>query len=500
MDLDEADIDESSDNKWLCFRVSDNVADNYGYRSLDADALAPTVNVQQDNTVLRASAPSTDRAVSSSWRYVRHTSSFDCDEDAFDLYTPVRSGSRVNLRSSDIGDYFCFRVADNHNNYGYSNDYRVRSLDTVVPKITATQDNRYLTLEAASGENVDHDTWGYAPGFSSRPDCEDVDDYLYETVEDRTIDLDESDVGDWFCIRAADEYDNYGYHGIRIRAVDATAPRVTVDREDNTLEASTTAEDVNNASWQYAVSETNDRFDCDDSNNTLVFNTASSSNDTIELEEDDNDKYYCFRVADKAGNYGYGRSDQIYDVEPAPKITIVQHTANKRLEILTDATDVDGLTWGWAVFANDPGNCSSIRYTNISHSQITTNTRRIFVNNIADTQDGHYYCFRVADTSNVYGLNYGYGKHRYDLTAPTIKFAFANNVLTVSSADADVDAATWHYAKFTSAVDCEDVEIASALPYRKVSLSEADNGSYLCFRVADKANNVAYARYGCQQH
>ena len=495
LDLTEADIDESSDNKWLCVRVSDNVTGNYGYRSLDIDALAPTINVQQDNAVLRASAPSADRAVSSSWRYVRHTSSFDCDEDAFELYTPIRSGSRVNLRSSDIGDYFCFRADDSHDNYGYSNAYRVRSLDTVAPEITATQDNRYLTLEAAASENVDHDTWGYAPGYSSRPDCEDVDDYLYETVEDRTIDLDEGDVGDWFCIRAADDSDNYGYHSIRIRAVDATAPRVTVDREDNTLEASTTAEDVNDASWQYAVSETNDRFNCDDSNDDLDFNNASSANNMVELGEEDDDKYYCFRVADKAGNYGYGRSEQIYDVEPAPKITVIQHTAEKRLEVSTDATDVDGLTWGWADFTTDPGDCSSVRYTDISHSQITTNTRRIFVNNIADTQNSKYYCFRVADTSDVYGTNYGYGKHRYDLTAPSIRFELANNVLTVVSDDKDVDAASWAYAKFDQAVDCEGATIGQALPYRKVTLSEADNGSYLCFKVADENGNSARVRY-----
>ena len=495
LDLTQADIDESSGNRWLCFRVNDNVASNYGYRSLDVDALEPAVNIQQDNSVLRASAPSADGALSSTWRYVRHTSSFVCDEDAFDLYTPVRSGARVNLNSSDIGDYFCFRIADRHDNYGYSNAYRVRSLDTVAPEITATQDNRYLNLEAEAGENVDHDTWGYAPGYSSQPDCEDIADSRYETVEDRTIELDESDIGDWFCIRAADDFDNYGYHSIRIRAVDATAPRVTVDRENNTLEASTTAEDVNDNSWQYAVSEANDRFNCDDSNDDLDFNNASSSNDRVELVEDDSDKYYCFRVADKADNYGYGLSEQVYDVESAPEIAIIQHTANNRLEVSTDATDVDGLTWGWATFNTDPGDCSSVRYTDISHSQITTNTRRIFINNISETQNGKYYCFRVADTSNVYGDNYGYGKHRYDLTAPSIRFELSNNILTVISDDADVDNTSWTFAKFDQAVDCEEATIDQALPYRKVALSEADNGSYLCFEVTDENGNVAHARY-----
>ena len=496
LDLTEVEIDEDTQNKWLCFRVSDNVADNWGYRALDVDSSQPTVNVRQDNSVLRASAPSADQAISSTWRYVRHTSSFDCDEDAFEIYTPIRSGTAVNLTSNDIGDYFCFRVADRHDNFGYSTPYRVRSLDTAAPKISATQDNKYLTLFAATSENVDNDTWGVATGYSEQPDCEEVDSYLYDEVEERTVELNERDTGDWFCIRAADESDNYGYYSLRIKAVDASAPRVEVDRVENTLEASTTAEDVDKNTWQYAVSDANDRFDCDDSNrNNLSFNTADDENDRVALSESDDDKYFCFRVADKAGNYGYALSDQVYDVEPAPILTIVQLTAEKRLEISTNATDVDGLTWGWANFSSDPGDCSSVRFTDISNNQITRNTRRIFVNNIADTQDGHYYCFRVADTSSAYGTNYGYGKHRYDLTAPTIKFAFANNVLTVSSDDDDVDAATWHYAKFTSVVDCENAEINSALPYRKVSLTEADNDSYLCFRVADKVKNVAYARY-----
>ena len=495
LDISEAVIDASTDNQWLCFRVSDNITDNYGYRSLDVDAKAPDVNLTQNNNVLKASTPTADKAISSSWRYVSHTSRFDCDDDAFELYTPVKSGSTVNLVDSQKGDYFCFRVADRHDNYGYSARYRVKSLDTIAPEITAKQNNNLLTVAPVDGATVDKDTWGYYEAGNSEPDCEEISDSNYDDIDDLTVELDERDTGDWFCIRAADSHDNYGYHSIRIRAVDATEPQVEVDREDNTLEASTTAEDINDSSWQYAISEANDRFNCDDSNDDLNFNSASSSNDTVELSEDDDDKYYCFRVADKAGNHGYGRSQQIYDVEAAPEITILQHTADKRLEISTDATDVDGLTWGWAIFTTDPGDCSSVRYTDISHSQITTNTRRIYVNNIVDTQNNKYYCFRVADTSDVYGTNYGYGKHRYDLTAPSIRFELANNVLTVISDDSDVNAASWAYAKFDRAVDCKGATIDQALPYRKVTLSEADNDSYLCFKVTDKNGNVARERY-----
>lgn len=498
LDLKLVSVDENSQNKWLCFRISDNIASNYGYRSIDVDADSPNINVRQNNAVLSASAGSSEGAVSSTWAFVKNSNNFTCNEDAFELYTPVRRGKSVSLTSADTGDYFCFRVSDRYDNFGYNSPaYRVRSLDTVAPNISAVQSNKSLTVSAAAGEDVDHDTWGYIDGFSAQVDCEDYNANLYDDIENRVIDLDEGDIGDWFCIRAADQAGNYGYLSIRVKAVDATAPVISVNLENNILRATTSADDIDVNTWQYAVSTANDRFSCASSNTNLRFNTASKDNARVTLTSADDNKYYCFRVADKAGNHGYARSTQVRNIKTAPVIVVKQLTAEKRLEISTSATDVDGLTWGWSVFNNDPGNCANVDYTNIDHSQITQNTRRIFVNNIAPTQSGSYYCFRVADTSTIYGTNYGYAKHRYDLTPPVIKFSLLNNILTISSDSTDIDATTWRYAQFKGdQTNCSQKDINKAAPTaNRLRLREVDNNSYLCFKVADTAGNVGYGVY-----
>ncbi len=499
-DINLIDINEDTQDKWLCFRVADNIQSNHGYRSINVDAAAPTINVNQDNVYLTASAPSADSALSSTWYYVRNTRNFDCDEDAFEIYTPARRGYRVTLSNNDVGDYFCFRVADRYNNYGYSNTYKVRSLDTVAPKIRATQSNKYLTVSASASEDIDNDTWEYEDGFSSQPDCDEIEDYRYrEVASNRIITLDERDIGDWFCIRAADDAGNYGYLSIRIRAVDATAPRVDVTRDKNTLTAETDDEDVDVRTWQYAVSLTDDNFTCDDENANLRFNTASEANRKVVLDSSDEDKYYCFRVADKAGNYGYEKSRKLIDIETSPVIKVIQVAGENRLEVSTDATDVDGQTWGWAVFNNDPGDCEDVSYTDVIGTGVNQNTRRIFVSDISDSQDGSYYCFRVADTSTIYGDNYGYAKHHYDLSRPIIKVSLVNNVLTVSSDDSDLNSSSWRYARFTNRPNCAGSTINRTLPTNnKITLTEADNSVWLCFRVSDRAGNTGYGLYEIQ--
>ena len=498
LDLSQTNIDESSQDKWLCFRVHDNIAGNYGYDSIDIDVSSPTVNLSQNNHILSASYNTGDGAISSTWSYVKDDKNFDCDADAFVIYAPVKSGYRVSLAKSDVDDYFCFRVADRHGNYGFSQSYLVKSLDTVAPKLSAKQDNRYLILSAASSEGVDNGTWQYAAGYSNRPDCEDLSGGQYDDVDrNLRIDLDERDIGDWFCIRAQDSSDNFGYLAIRIKDVDASEPRLTVYRDNNLLIAEARDNDIDEDTWQYARGAVDDAFECRHGNrHNLLFSTASDQNDRLVLDDDDQDRYFCFRVADESGNYGYERSGKIRAVEAAPVITVVQNTASKRLEVATSDTDVDGTTWGWATFSSDPGDCEDVNYTDINHAQITENTRRIYVNNISDNQDGGYYCFRVADTSTTYGTNYGYAKHRYDISAPAILLSLSDNVLTVSASDVGLDATTWRYAKFDIRPNCDLAVVNSALPARnKITLTEADNGSWFCFKVADKEGNVANKLY-----
>ena len=503
LDLAASGITSSQDgdnDKQLCVRIDDNIDGNHGYRSLVIDVTPPEVTASQENQTLSAKAGSNQGARSSTWQYVKDENSFTCDKDAFTSRTAVRS-SRVSLLTEHVNDYFCFRVADNFNNYGYD-DYQVTSLDTTAPEIKApVQNNAILTVSAYNPQDIDATTWGfYRTGSSTEPTACASSGYtaIPSTLQ---IELLESDIGNWICIRVADQADNYAYHKVKIRSLDASAPTVTVQQVNDRLLAETTATDIDAATWQYAKSAVNDPFDCSSSNTALSFNSVSSSNSSVRLTAADRGRYYCFRVSDLNGNDGYGRSNRVAVVESSPQIDVVQRTELKRLEVSTTASDVDGLTWGWAVFTLDPGDCSTVTtYTSLRHSQTNANTNRIYISNIGDSQDGSYYCFRVADTSTVYSTpNYGYAKHRYDLTAPTIKFSFdaTAKILTVFSDDTDIAANTWRYAYFTSRPDCSVQNINSVVPTSgKFTLSNQDNGRWFCFRVSDQSGNETTVVYG----
>ena len=505
VDLSNLSIDESLSNKWICLRVADNIADNYGYRSLDIDASGPQINVRQDHAVLRATSASNQGAVGSSWNYVSNETVFTCNQSAFDFYKPVHRSSVVSLNQQSIGDYFCFRVADGFDNHGYSELYLVSSLDTTKPQITASQANDILIIKAAQPSQIKAGTYGYVNTgeTANRVVCNDDDNRSYSAAPSNLrVQLSESHIGFWFCVRASDLQNNYGYYPIKILDLDATSPVVLIVQHNDVLVASSSAADINNSTWQYAVLTVNDNLDCSARNKAnLNFNAKSANNARVKLTTVDHLRYYCFRVADNLGNETYALSDQISEVNPAPHLVVQQDSHQKTITVSTDDIDVDGLTWGWAVFSVDPGQCETIGgYMTVSHSALTRATRQIIIRDIADSQNGSYYCFRVADRSNVSNPNYGYAKHRYDLVEPTIRFSYhqQTRVLTVFARDNDIDKDSWRYASFRNKpANCRHENINHRLPSnQKLSFADLSRDIWLCFKVSDQAGNEGYAVYG----
>lgn len=491
IDLNQASVDDEEKNQWICVRVADNLSNNYGYRNLKIYVVVPTVTVSQRNTVLTASAVISG---SSSWSYVKDDRSFTCDSYAFDIRTPVRT-RRVNLNNSHINDYFCFKASDRYGNTGYSQTHRVRSLDTTAPSVSVTQSNDRLII-AATGQ-IDANSYGYVRTSKTEPtNCP---TRTYEDATNKQVEIDENDEGYWYCVRASDIHQNYGYAKIRVRTVDTTIPEIDITRTGSKLVASSDATDLNGSSWQYVVGNVDDAFDCSLDNSQLSFNTASASNKEVTLSERDDRRYYCFRVKDTRNNYGYALSDQIIFNTP-PVLSVVQKSHLNRIEVSTTATDVDGYTWAWQTFSHDPSDCSMVtNYVEIDDSTLTSITSKIIVSDIATTQDGHFYCFRVADTSDSTNLNYGYVKHKYDLSPPVVKFSLDSDthVLTVSSSSPDVDHSTWRYAKFNQRPTCDDdTSLTHVVPsQRQFTLTPADNGFWLCFKVANSNSVFAYGLY-----
>ena len=503
IDLSNLSIDESLNNKWICLRVADDLVDNFGYKSLDVDVSGPQIKVRQNNAVLQATAESDQDAVVGTWSYVSHEGAFTCNQSAFDFYTPVVSSRVVSLGQQHIGDYFCFRVADRFDNYGYSELYLVSSLDTTDPVISASQTNDILTVKAAKPNQIKTGTWGYVnTGVrDNNVVCNDDDGRNYTAVPaNLKVQLSENHIGFWFCVRASDLHNNYGYYPIKIRDLDTTAPVINLVQTNNLLQASSSSSDVDHSTWQYVMLDSSQNLICAERNlSNLNFNRASSHNQNVQLTNASLNNYYCFRVADRFDNYGYALSQQIRALEEAPKLVVVQKTAEKRLEVSTTAADVNGLTWGWVVFGQDPGDCRDVSgWQTITGNNITKATAKIAVSNIADSQANHYYCFRVADTSTVFD-NYGYAKHRYDLTAPTIRLSFdpSTDILTIFSEDNDLDTQSWRYGSFSSQPKaCAKQNLAHKLPSSaKLDLSSTPAQTWLCFRVADLVGNDAYALY-----
>ncbi|MCY3804415.1 MAG: hypothetical protein OXF85_00850 [Candidatus Saccharibacteria bacterium] len=501
IDLTDTGADEDVEDQWLCLRVADSLVGNYAYKSIKIDVVAPTIKLRQTNNLLWATSPSKDRPQSSTWRWVEDEDDLECDEDTFEDLT-VNRGSQIRLDSNDVNDYFCFKVEDQYGNVGYSDAYHVTSLNTATPTISMTQKGSVLTVQVSNNVAIDKDSWRYARvSRTNQPsNCRTVAPNLtWRSFDDQTLNLVEDDINYWFCFRVLNNLDFFGYGKIRIKTFDATAPVVEVGQKGSTLTATTKATDINVNSWQYARSQVNDDFDCD---KDLSFNRANSQNNTVTLSESDSDRYYCFRVADKAGNYGYAKSNQITTIDNPPTLKVIQKSQARVIEVSTTADDVDGYSWAWATFSSDPGDCSKVTYTDVNTNLLTSSTQKIVISNISDTQHGAYYCFRVADTSSQAGntRNYGYAKYRYDLSTPVIGFKFNDtaNILTINSSSTDVDHDTWQYAKFSQSVDCQTYSnsLITRLPAnRQLLLREVDNNHWLCFKVADYAGNYIYALY-----
>ena len=487
----------ADDDDYICFRVADQaLSDNYGYSSaFDIDTTPPVITASQTGS--RLTARSDDGGRYSGWQYIKDEGNIVCDENDFvsgSGYSP-RSGSSVNLQSSDLNKYFCFRARDSYNRYGYFATEQITVLSAYAPRISIKQDRNKLTVSSTSS-GVDSTTWEYSRQ-TDRPTCNDALGG-YNAIDNRQIELDEDDVSVWFCVRVDNLNGNTGYARYRIKSFDIAPPVVSVQLNGSTLVASSEDRDRNPDSWQYVRSAVNGDIDCDADNTNLRFNTASNANRRVALTEADNDRTYCFRVADRSGNYGYAESGYLSGINAAPVVTVAQSLATKSLTVSTTASDVDGLTWAWATSSSDP-DCTAIAYTEVSDADLTATTKMIAIRNIADTQNNHYYCFRVADTSVVHGENYGYAKHRYDLNAPVVTTSLNNQRLTVTATDpAGIDVTSWRYAKFAQQPNCQTASIDADLPdtqSQTVALQAADNNFWLCFKVADKHGNTAYHAY-----
>ena len=193
---------------------------------------------------------------------------------------------------------------------------RVDSSPEIAPVLSFIRNNTQLEVNA-DDNNLLSGSWQRAGPLVSEPDCRnDPLDYGSKSAARRYLTLTEEDNDQWYCFKVGDEDGNAGYAKYQVFGVDVeensqpnapqavTAPRVLVERVDNSIRASS-SEELLDADWRALMVEGS--ADC----NTDAFVRApewrvASSHRINGLTWRDNGSWYCFRVSDSGLSPGYG--------------------------------------------------------------------------------------------------------------------------------------------------------------------------------------------------
>lgn len=448
----------------------------------------------------------------SSWRYAKFSSKPSCNStigNQLNLQPP--QNSRLELISSDNDQYFCFKVDDYSGNTGFAS-YYIQGIssqsvisDTTPPIIEIEQINNVLT--ALANEVVNAQSWSYV-FYNDNLTCN-ASRFENQVVhQGSNLSLSTAHINYYFCFKVEDRVANIGYARHRVIAwsvPDTTAPIINLNLNSNhVLTISSPADDLVPSSWGYA--KFNQRPACNASNiNVLTVQVPASRR--LQLSYSDNNKYLCFKVEDQSGNRGF----ELYLIsnipqptnpnQPTPQRPAVDNTApsinisqtdDRLTASASDASGIDTSSWRY-VSSSSSFSCNASAF-----SGRTVSTGKTVA--LDQSQVGHYFCFKIDDTVD----NTGYGFKRViawtvaDKTPPTISFSYqsSSKVLTISSADSDVNANSWRYAKFSSNPNCSasiKSQLTSSLPSNlKLQLTSADSKLYICVTVADTSGNDGY--------
>ena len=186
-DEDEVDISSTNNNKWVCFKVKNDL-DVYGYAFAQIDFNAPNVSVTQGSGNLTASSTATDLPATPVWKYSGPLN----NDPTCSSQTYSSSGNSVT--SATDGKYYCFRVTDKAGNHGYGKVLVNSSLSLPTPTLTLTQMNRRVT---ASGTGLTG--FAYFDSGATNPDCSASNSSASWTDGSTASSLDDND---WVCFKS----------------------------------------------------------------------------------------------------------------------------------------------------------------------------------------------------------------------------------------------------------------------------------------------------------
>ena len=277
--------------------------------------------------------------------------------------------------------WVCFRAKNNSNVYGYAK----LQVDLSQTPISITQTQSLVT---ASATGISSNTWQHFKTTDSHPpDCDgDSTGFGPPWPFANATTINTSLNNFWVCFRVKNSKGVYSYAKHQI---DYNAPEILVTQTANSLSASSPDSDIDTSTWQ--KSGPHNSSNCTTS--TTGFTTGST------VSNASNDKYYCFKVSDEAGNTAY--KEYQYKSSAEPILTLTQEGSTVSAET-TNLSDHKYFT-----STSDP-DCSG---SYGSWSSATSGTSK------TSLTQGTWICFRAKNSLNVYG----YSELEVDLSPPTLK-------------------------------------------------------------------------------
>ena len=318
MDGDSFQVTAAHSNKYVCFRVMDEVG-NYGYASTALptveDSTPPTLTVTQSGNTLDWDAQD-DGGIATYEYQMFDSAPADCTTDS-----GWTDGQMTALAESDNGMHYCFRVTDYGDNFVTAGPLTISGVDTTAPTITVSQSAN--TVSAIPGE-LNTSGWQFYRSDTEPADCSsrftgwgDV-----KQVEDgRRLDgLTAADSGKWVCFRVMDAAGNYGYKKFQIETITAADETTRVASDGslqfnvegsqltvslNPAEGETTAPTV--ISWNYLYWSTEElaRNNCTADDNQFDA-VAPGTRYSFSLQSRHLGNWFCFRAIDEDNEEAFG--------------------------------------------------------------------------------------------------------------------------------------------------------------------------------------------------
>ena len=350
----------------------------------------------------------------------------------------------------------------------------VKALSAQDVTVVQSDSSIVLTTHNAETQNLD---WQYALN-APLADCHEDSQLIFNNqglnVDNNQAVLYFETLNQDYCFKITDQTNNQSvwiHYQTKQMGQSLNLPQIEVIQTNNQLKLGITNEvSLNHATWAY------NSFDISLICQNVELDQKIPPSLIINLDETHSGKWFCFKVANTDGQYGFAKL-QIQSIDQtAPQISVSQN--QRQLTIEANETIK---SWSYIV---SPNNLTCNTQNFIGNTQVVNSLTQITIN---PNQANHYICFRAIDQAD----NQGFYKHLIgdvDFSTPNITLEQTKLKLSVSSSN---NIKAWHYIKSKTNVCDRTLDFAQAISFRisqGINLIENDHNQYFCIRAISQTN------------